>query len=65
MGHQKTGGSTPRHFAIESLRYILVVGNQSSNEVRTFAIDPAAGTLTSLSTLSLPGAPWCVGAISL
>jgi 6-phosphogluconolactonase len=46
VGHQPTMGQTPRHFQIEASGEILLVANQNSNNVVTFRIDAANGTLT-------------------
>jgi 6-phosphogluconolactonase len=65
VGHQPTGGAVPRHFSVEPSGEILLVGNQGSDDVRTFRIDPQAGTLTELSTLPLPAGPSFVGVLYL
>ena len=46
VGHQSTMGQAPRHFQIEASGELLLVANQSSNNVVTFRIDAATGSLT-------------------
>lgn len=65
VGHQSTGGSTPRHFSIDPSGNLLFVGNQGSSEVVAFRIDPMAGTLTELTTTPMPAGPGFVGVIEL
>jgi len=65
VGHQATGGSTPRHFSIEPSGEVLLVGNQQSNNVVTFRVDAATGKLTMLATTPLPAGPAFVGVIYL
>jgi 6-phosphogluconolactonase len=60
VGHQPTGGSTPRHFSIEPAGNVMLVGNQGSNSITTFRIE-ADGKLTPLATTTLPSGPEFVG----
>ncbi len=46
VGHQPVMGQTPRHFQVEASGELLLVANQNSNNVVTFRIDAATGTLT-------------------
>ncbi len=61
LGHQPTGGSTPRNFAIDPEGEILLVANQQSAEIVTFRIDGASGLLTELVTTPVEGNPAFVG----
>jgi 6-phosphogluconolactonase len=61
-----TGGTVPRSFALTPSGDRLIVANQTSNTVVSFAIDPAAGTLSSPRTLvETSSAPFFVGASAL
>ncbi len=42
----KTGGTGPRHFSLDSTGRWLVVANQGSDSVTTFAVNPDTGALT-------------------
>lgn len=50
VAHTKTGGQSPRHFSIDASGRWLLVANQAPaaamGDVRVFAIDGSAGTLT-------------------
>jgi len=65
VGHQATGGSTPRHFSIEPSGEVLLVGNQISSNVVTFRVDTNTGKLTQLATTPLLAGPAFVGVIYL
>jgi 6-phosphogluconolactonase len=45
VGHQREGIVWPRNFVIDPTGRWLLVGNQTANEVRVYAIDPATGRL--------------------
>jgi len=53
------GGEIPRNFAIEETGQIMLVANQDTDNIVTFAIDQAKGTLTKLSEIAVP-TPVCV-----
>jgi 6-phosphogluconolactonase len=53
VGHEPTGGKTPRHFSIDDTGTFLFAANQASSNVVTFRIDPAKGTLTKLTTTTI------------
>jgi 6-phosphogluconolactonase len=46
IGHQPTGGKTPRNFGIDPSGNFLLAANQDSGTVVVFRIDPATGKLT-------------------
>ena len=64
VGHQATGGSTPRSFQIEPSGRVLLVANQDSDEVRSFRVDRNTGLLTELARVSVPS-PAFVGVLYL
>lgn len=43
---QGSHGKTPRHFSLSKDGTLLVLGNQNSNTLAVFKVDPAAGTMT-------------------
>jgi 6-phosphogluconolactonase len=64
LGHQPTGGGTPRSFQLEPSGKLLLVANQNANEVVTFRVDAQTGLLTELSTATAPS-PSFVGVLYL
>ena len=44
IGDVPTGGQTPRHFAVVNNE--LYVGNQDTDTVRSYRIDPSTGAVT-------------------
>ena len=46
LGHQPTGGKTPRNFAIDPTGDYLLAANQDSDTIVVFRIDPETGPLT-------------------
>jgi 6-phosphogluconolactonase len=62
IGHQSTGGRTPRSFSIDPTGRFLFVGNQGSNTVGVLAIDGATGALGSAKTTDVGVTPYFVGA---
>lgn len=46
LGHQPTGGKTPRHFAVDPTGQWLLAENQGSDNVVVFRIDPQSGRLS-------------------
>lgn len=62
IGHQSTGGRTPRSFSIDPTGRFLFVGNQGSNTVGVLAIDGATGTLGAAKTTDVGVTPYFVGA---
>jgi 6-phosphogluconolactonase len=61
VGHQSTGGTTPRSFDIDPTGTFLYAANQGSDTVVTFRINPTAGTLTQLRSTTVPDRPEFVG----
>jgi 6-phosphogluconolactonase len=64
VGHQATGGDTPRSFQLEPSGRLLLVANQGSNEVVSFRVDQQTGLLTELGTTTVPS-PAFVGVLYL
>lgn len=64
VGHQETGGDTPRSFHLEASGRLLLVANQGSDEVVSFRVDAETGRLTQLGRVSAPS-PAFVGVLYL
>lgn len=64
VGHQPTGGDTPRSFQLEQSGRILLVANQDSDEVVSFRVDETTGLLTELTSVTVPS-PAFVGVLYL
>jgi 6-phosphogluconolactonase len=45
LGHQPTGGKTPRNFGIDPTGHFLLAANQDSGNIVVFRIDPETGLL--------------------
>ena len=58
VGHEPTGGKTPRHFSIDATGTFLFAANQDSSNVVTFRIDATKGTLTKLATTTISSAAY-------
>ncbi len=59
VGHQQSGGKTPRGFAVHPYGDVLIVGNQDSDLVAVFSIDVDTGMLTQKSSVYAP-TPVCI-----
>jgi 6-phosphogluconolactonase len=64
VGHQDTGGDTPRSFHVEANGRLMLVANQGSDEVVSFRVDGDSGRLERLERVSVP-APAFVGVLYL
>jgi 6-phosphogluconolactonase len=64
VGHQPTGGDTPRSFHLEKSGRVLLVANQDSDEVVSFRVDATTGLLTELVSVAVPS-PAFVGVLYL
>ena len=60
IGHEPTGGKTPRNFGIDPSGRYLIAANQDSDTLVVFRIDPAAGRLQSTGIVVNVPAPVCV-----
>jgi 6-phosphogluconolactonase len=64
VGHQATGGGTPRSFTLDRGGNHLLVANQNGNEVKSFSVDPSTGLLTERTSVNVQ-APSFVGVLYL
>jgi len=64
VGHQLTGGNTPRSFHLDRNGRVMLVANQGSNEVVSFQVDVDSGLLTETSSVNVQ-APAFVGVLYL
>jgi 6-phosphogluconolactonase len=62
VGHQSTGGSTPRSFSIDPSGNFLLVANQDSDNIVTFKIDRSTGMLGQMKVTAVSKGPEFVGA---
>jgi 6-phosphogluconolactonase len=60
MGHQPTGGTTPRDFGIDPSGKYLLAANQNSDTVVTFRIHPQTGFLEETGEVAKVPTPVCV-----
>jgi 6-phosphogluconolactonase len=60
VGHQPTGGKTPRNFGIDPTGQFLLAANQDSGTVVLFRIDPATGLLKQVGEPVAVPSPVCV-----
>ena len=65
IGHQSTGGKTPRNFLIDPQGEFLFAANQDSDTINIFRINPKSGTLTPVGKpVSVPS-PVCLKLVTL
>jgi 6-phosphogluconolactonase len=60
VGHQPTGGRTPRNFNLSPSGALLVAANQGSDSLVVFRADAASGRLTETGQVTPSPAPVCV-----
>ena len=60
VGHQPTGGKTPRNFGIDPTGTFLLAANQGSDSIVVFRIDPTTGQLKATDQKAEVGSPVCV-----
>jgi 6-phosphogluconolactonase len=60
VGHQPTGGQTPRNFQIDPEGRYLYAANQDSHSIVVFRIDPATGKLEPTGHQYEVGSPVCI-----
>jgi 6-phosphogluconolactonase len=65
VGFTRTGGATPRSFALDPSGRRLLVANQASNDVTVFTVDAAEGTLAPSSATVAAPMPAFVGVYAL
>ena len=64
VGHESTGGKTPRSFGIDPSGRFLLVANQDSDSVVTFLVDGKTGALQPAGHVERVPTPVCVKFIS-
>jgi 6-phosphogluconolactonase len=64
IGHQSTGGKTPRNFNIDPTGRYVLAANQSTNNVVVLKIDLNSGKLTPTGNSIDVGSPVCVRFVS-
>ena len=52
VGHAPTNGRTPRYFTFDPTGAYVLVGNQGSNTVVVYRVDPNSGNLAVIQTLT-------------
>lgn len=60
LGHESTGGKTPRNFAIDPTGRYLLAENMASDNIVVFQIDPQTGMLKPTGQTIEVGAPVCI-----
>ncbi len=60
VGHQSTGGKTPRNFGIDPSGAFVVAANQDSDSIVVFRVDPATGKLSETGHSAKVPKPVCV-----
>lgn len=67
VGHETGGGEikVPRDFGMTPDGGLVIVANQDGGNVTVFKRDAAAGTLSKVSTVAVPGKPAFVGIVTL
>lgn len=60
LGHQATGGKTPRHFGIDSSGTLVAMGNQQSDTIVLARLDPATGRLAPSPHVASTPSPVCL-----
>jgi 6-phosphogluconolactonase len=61
VGHEPTRGRTPRNFALDRSGSLMIVANQDSNTLVSFAVDAETGLLAHLGTVPCAEGPFFVG----
>jgi mannose-6-phosphate isomerase-like protein (cupin superfamily) len=60
IGHEPTGGKTPRNFAIDPSGVFLLAANQDSDSIVSFRVDREAGALTPTGQTCRVSMPVCL-----
>ena len=64
VGHEPTGGKTPRNFGIDPSGRYLIAANQNSDNLVVFRVDVSSGLLRAIGTVVDVPTPVCVRMIS-
>ena len=65
VGHQATGGKTPRHFGLDPSGKWLLAENQDSDSIVVFALDSGGSTLRDIGRRIEVGAPVCIAFVPI
>jgi 6-phosphogluconolactonase len=60
VGHERTGGRTPRFFTLTPGGQWLVAANQDSDDLTVFRVDETTGALTRSGPTTTVGSPVCL-----
>jgi len=60
IGHESSGGKTPRNFAIDPTGALMLVANQASDNIVAYLIDRDTGVLKPTGHVTAVGTPVCV-----
>jgi 6-phosphogluconolactonase len=60
VGHEPTGGETPRNFGIDPTGTLLLAANQNSDTIVAFRVDEESGRLSPTGATAFVPAPVCV-----
>ncbi len=60
VGHEPTGGQTPRNFALDPSARFLLAANQDSDTIVSFRINPETGKLTPTGQITSVPRPVCI-----
>lgn len=61
LGHQSTGGTTPRNFTLSADGSLMLVANQGTGTIHAFRVDAQTGALTALGQVAAVPSPTFVG----
>ena len=64
VGHEGSGGKTPRNFSIDTTGHYLLAANQDSDNIAVFRINGETGKLSQVDSLDVP-TPVCVKCVVL
>lgn len=65
VGHESTGGKTPRNFGIDPTGRFLLAANQDSDTIVTFSIDQQTGKITPTGNVTKVPTPVCIQIVFL
>lgn len=60
VGHESSGGRTPRNFVIDPTGRLMLVANQDSGTIVSYRIDEATGALRRTGEVAEVGTPVCI-----
>jgi 6-phosphogluconolactonase len=65
IGHQSTGGPTPRSAALDPTGSVLLAGNQDATTIALFSVNGQTGALSAANVVNVGKGPYFVGAAPL